>query len=109
MRFTVINPTLDVDAYEAFDFEGSAGSPERRLLAAILERSILDYVGNDPNEVEEASQWIFSSADELTHYSFAWICQELGIDKVKISRMIKDMPKRGKHRIAPWYFTKHAS
>lgn len=84
------------------------GTPERRLLLAILERAILDFVGNDKREVEEAEEWLFGDLENpsLDKFSFAWICEQLDLDLSKISGKIRMMPRRGDKKIAPWYFMK---
>ena len=50
---------LDVDANETFGEPNLTGTPERNLLLAILERAILDFVGNNEKEVSLAEDWIF--------------------------------------------------
>ena len=101
---------LDRDFYSVFGAPNMTGSPERRLLLAILERAILDYVGNDPREVQEAEEWLFHSHQGVSrrHFSFDWICEQLDLDARKISEKIKAMPRRGNRKIAPWYFAKEA-
>jgi hypothetical protein len=86
------------------------GTPERRLLLAILERAILDYVGNDAREVQEAQEWLFEDGDNGRNpqFSFAWLCEQLDLDPDKITRHIKSMPRRGTRKIAPWYFAKES-
>jgi len=85
------------------------GSPERRLLLAILERAILDFVGNDERELEHAEQWLFAPERDNNneHFSFEWVCEQLDLDPKRISSKIRVMPRRGKRKVAPWYFTKH--
>lgn len=85
------------------------GTPERNLLMGILERAILDFVGNEPKEVEAANEWIFECNNSMEHFSFPWVCTELDLDPVRISRIIKEMPKRGVKKIAPWYQMKKAA
>ena len=100
---------IDSDAEYTFGAPNLTGSPERNLLVAILERAILDYVGNNEREVFEAETWLFSNSDDRDdgEFSFDWICQELDLDPVKIARIILAMPKRGSRRVAPWYFNDH--
>lgn len=100
----------DIDADELFGPVNHTGTPERNLLMAVLTRAILDYVGNDRREIESATEWIFA-ADEQgddfeTPYTFRWLCQQLDLDRADIAEKIKRMPKRGKRRVAPWYFTR---
>lgn len=98
-------PMIDQDAYTLFEAPNPTGSPERRLLLAVLERAILDYVGNDKKEVEQSEQWIFGDLDNPTNspFSFPWLCRELDLDIFDIANKIRLMPKRGSSRIAPWY------
>ncbi len=99
---------IDSDFDHVFGQPNHTGSPERRLLLAILERAILDYVGNDQREVQEAEDWFFGNAEKGTraHFSFPWICEQLDLDRVKIAAKIRAMPRRGTRKIAPWYFAK---
>lgn len=83
------------------------GSPERNLLMAMLERAILDYVGNNSSEINAAKDWIFSKDKE--EYSFIWLCMELDLDPDSIAKIIKNMPKRGSKRTAPWYQARQAA
>lgn len=90
------------------------GSPERNMLMSLLERAILDYVGNNQKEIESAESWIFdddnennASNKELNQiFSFKWICFALDLDHNFVRDTIKAMPKRGKNKVAPWYFDK---
>ena len=106
----MLYPAIDDEAVSLFDIPNQTGTPERRLLAAILERAILDFVGNDEKEMLEAQEWIFSEIDGseqlVGEFSFPWLCRELDLDVQSIANKIKAMPKRGSHRIAPWYFSK---
>jgi len=99
---------LDQDFEQVFGAPNMTGSPERRLLLAILERAILDYVGNDPHEVEQAEEWIFGALESSgrSQFSFPWLCEQLDLDHRAIARKIKAMPRRGNRKIAPWYFAK---
>jgi hypothetical protein len=89
-----------------FDIPNFTGTPERRLLLAILERAILDYVGNIKKEIDEATEWLFNSLghDSENMFSFEWVCHELDLNPSTILEKIRLMPKRGERRIPPWYF-----
>lgn len=102
---------FDSDAGSLFEEPNMTGSPERRLLLAILERAILDYVGNDSREVLESGDWLFGETPSAASaaFSFPWVCEQLDLDPQTISTRIHKMPKRGSHRIAPWYLTKNYS
>lgn len=104
-------PSIDGEYQEAFGLPNMTGTPERRLLLAILERAILDYVGNEPKEIEEAERWLFGGLDSPSddQFSFTWVCQQLDLDTFKIANKIRSMPRRGNRKIAPWYFQKTAA
>jgi hypothetical protein len=102
---------LDSDSYELFDTPKETGTPERNLLMAILERAVLDYVGNDNKEAETAKEWLFGDLEEsespaTSEFSFPWLCHQLDLDSRKIASQVRAMPKRGDRRIPPWYFMK---
>jgi len=101
-------PMIDRDAFVLFDSPNMTGTPERRLILAVLERAILDFVGNDEKETEAAEAWLFGDLEEknFTEFSFPWICQELDLETDNIAKKIREMPKRGSQRVAPWYFTR---
>ncbi len=100
---------IDIDAIGIFDRPNMTGTPERNLLLAIVERAILDFVGNDQDESEAAESWIFDEDPEASseQFSFPWICGQLDLNYPDIIGMIKRMPKRGSSRIAPWYINKN--
>ena len=99
---------LDVEVNSIFDMPNQTGSPERRLLMAIFERALLDYVGNDKREYEEAKEWLFDEmpSELMGQFSFTWICHQLDLDITEVRKKISEMPRRGASRIAPWYLTK---
>lgn len=101
-------PVLDADSDALFESPNMTGTPERNLLMAILERAMLDYVGNDEKEAQAAKDWIFGDLEESrpTEFSFPWVCGQLDLDTLKIAQRIKRMPKRKERRIAPWYFAR---
>ena len=99
-------PSVDVDAFSVFDARNETGTPERNLLMAILERAILDYLGNQNSEAMSAEEWIFGehSSRFMESFSFPWVCQQLDLDIKKVTAVINSMPKRGENRTAPWYW-----
>jgi hypothetical protein len=99
---------LDHDFSQVFGVPNMTGTPERRLLLAILERAILDYVGNNPREVQEAEEWLFEPDPygSRSQFSFSWLCEQIDLDPEKVTKRVKAMPRRGNRKIAPWYFAK---
>ena len=61
---------------------------ERALLAAILERVILDIVGEEADKHERAAARRFVAQDFILPFSFPWICQTLDIDIQKFRAVI---------------------
>lgn len=92
------------DELGIFDYPNLTGSPERRLILAVLERAMLDYVGNDEQEHQSAKSWLFSEPGFTSkEFSFPWVCEHLDLSPVDIQRKIMKMPRRGSQRLAPWY------
>lgn len=107
-------PVIDQDAINLFDVPNQTGTPERNLLMAVLERAILDFVGNTERDVQAAEDWIFDDDDNdgdattlpCPIFSFRWVCQQLDLDPARVMQTVQAMPKRGSNRTAPWYFMK---
>ena len=102
-------PGIDREFGQGASGQNQTGTPERRLLLAMLERAILDFVGNDQREVQEAEDWLFGEIDNPSNerFTFPWLCEHLDLDMYKISEKIRAMPRRGNRKIAPWYFSKN--
>lgn len=56
---------------------GGGFNPEKRLLAAVLQRAITDYITGEGELQESAKQWLFSSDDTNESFGFAYICEAL--------------------------------
>ncbi|MCB0335879.1 MAG: hypothetical protein KDD62_06220 [Bdellovibrionales bacterium] len=59
-----------------------AGSyvPEKRLLAAVLQRAVTDYVTGDGDLKETARLWLFMDEPADAPLSFTFICEALDLD-----------------------------
>ena len=59
--------------------KGSGGfNPERRLLAAVLQRAITDYLTGDGEIQSSAQEWLFTEEDVSGDtFCFAYICEAL--------------------------------
>jgi hypothetical protein len=56
--------------------------PEKRLLAAVLQRAITDYVSTDGDLKENARSWLFDDEeDDETPLTFEFICEALDLEK----------------------------
>lgn len=57
---------------------GSGGfNPERRLLSAVMQRAITDFLTCDGEIQESAREWLFDSDDPQEAFGFAYICETL--------------------------------
>ena len=68
----------------------SSGSfnPERRLLAAVLQRAITDYIAGEGELQESARQWLYGSDDVGESFGFAYICEALDFHKEELRKAI---------------------
>ena len=69
----------------------SAGNfnPERRLLAAVLQRAITDYLTGDGELRESAEEWLYGSDDVSESFGFAYICEALDFHKEELRKAIR--------------------
>lgn len=60
----------------------SAGSqvPEKRLLAAVLQRAVTDYLGGEGEIQEGARAWLFDDEPTDAPLTFRFICEALDLD-----------------------------
>ncbi|MBP9838574.1 MAG: hypothetical protein KBC84_07645 [Proteobacteria bacterium] len=63
-------------------------NPERRLLAAVLQRAITDYLSGDPELHESAKEWLFSPDDPNETFCFSYICEALDFHKEELRKAI---------------------
>lgn len=81
--------------------------PEKNLLAAVLERAIADILSNLTDDEaqksrRDAEDWLFygpleGSIFDLEPFSFAWVCQHLGLDALAWRKRIRSI-KQGSIR-----------
>lgn len=55
-------------------------SPCRRLVAAVLERALLDAVGPTAREADRNDALAWFGSDDDTPFSFRWVAAQLGFD-----------------------------
>lgn len=73
--------------------------PEERLLWAMLERGILDYIGKlKPVDIHagckwyaNARSWVNSDGDDV--FGFVWTCQALELDPITVRRRIHKLAR----------------
>lgn len=68
----------------------SAGTfnPERRLLAAVLQRAITDFLTGDGEIRESATEWLFGQDDPSETFGFSYICEALDFHKEELRKAI---------------------
>ena len=69
-------------------------NPERRLLAAILQRAITDYLTGEGEIHESARDWLFASDDAAEAFGFAFICDALDFHREELRKAIKRQLER---------------
>ena len=70
---------------------GSGGfNPEKRLLAAVLQRAITDYVSGEGELQESARQWLYGSDDIGETFGFAYICEALDFHKEELRKAVNN-------------------
>ena len=79
----------------------SAGgfNPERRLLAAVLQRAITDYLSGEGELHASAKEWLYSTDESHESFGFSYICEALDFHKEElrkaISRQYEQMIRSG--------------
>ena len=63
-------------------------NPERRLLAAVLQRAITDFLTGEGELRESAREWIFGSDDPNEAFGFSFICEALDFHKEELRKAI---------------------
>lgn len=64
-------------------------NPERRLLAAVLQRAITDYVSGDGEMQDSARDWLYSGEENPDTFGFSYICEALDFHKEELRKAIK--------------------
>ena len=66
----------------------NAFNPERRLLAAVLQRAITDYVTGEGELQESARAWLYSSDDPNEAFGFTYICEALDFHQEELRKAV---------------------
>lgn len=80
----------------------SAGSfvPEKRLLAAVLQRAITDFLGGDGELRESARSWLLDDEPTDAPLSFRFICEALDLDFMSLRKAISSQAVESTEAIA---------
>lgn len=63
-------------------------NPEKRLLAAVLQRAITDFISGDGELQDSAREWLFESDDTSESFGFAYICEALDFHMAELRKAI---------------------
>lgn len=63
--------------------------PELRLLAAVLQRAIHDYIGGDGDTRENARSWLMDDEPSDSPLTFLFICEALDLDPASLRKSIE--------------------
>ena len=74
----------------------SAGgfNPERRLLAAIMQRAITDYLTGEGELQVSAKEWLFGEEDPGESFGFSYICEALDFHMDELRKAISNQHAR---------------
>ena len=94
---------------EAVESQEGVGINEKNLIAAIIERAVLDYAGTDRSQIEsrglhvqniqlEAKIWLRLDQDAISpmellnprSWSFVWCCDMLDLCPLKCQRLLRN-------------------
>jgi len=69
----------------------SAGShvPEKRLLAAVLQRAITDFMSGEGELQEGARAWLMEEEADESPLTFDFICEALDLEKTNLRKAIQ--------------------
>lgn len=62
--------------------------PEKRLLAAVLQRAITDFISGDQDVQEDSAQWLLDDEPSGSPLTFEFVCEALDIDPESLRRQI---------------------
>ncbi len=63
--------------------------PEKRLLAAVLQRAVTDYITGDGEIKEGARVWLMENVQTDAPLSFKFICEALDLDIPSLRKAIQ--------------------
>lgn len=77
--------------------------PERRLLAAVLQRAITDYLTGDGDLKASAEAWLMHGEPEDAPLTFKFICEALDLDYDSLKEAIRSQgenaPSEEAHKV----------
>ena len=68
----------------------SSFNPERRLLAAVLQRAITDYLTCDGELKETAETWLYGpDAETADTFGFSYVCEALDFHQEELRKAVR--------------------
>jgi hypothetical protein len=68
---------------------GNGGfNPEKRLLSAVLQRAITDFLTGEGELQTSAKEWIFSADDTSETFGFTYICEALDLHADELRKVM---------------------
>jgi hypothetical protein len=68
---------------------GNGGfNPERRLLAAVLQRAITDFLTGEGELRDSAREWLYGADDPNEAFGFSYICEALDFHQEELRKAI---------------------
>lgn len=64
-------------------------NPERRLLAAVLQRAITDFLTCDGEIRESAEEWLYGPEDDDDSFGFSYICEALDFHQEELRKAVR--------------------
>ncbi|RME61128.1 MAG: hypothetical protein D6780_02230 [Candidatus Dadabacteria bacterium] len=71
-----------------FNLEANNHIPEKKLLAAVLQRAITDYLAGEGDLKVSAEKWLMSDDESDFILSFKFICEALDINMFNLRRAL---------------------
>lgn len=70
--------------------KGAGGfNPERRLLAAVLQRAITDFLTGDGELQASAQEWLYEADDPTEAFGFSYICEALDFHQEELRKAVR--------------------
>jgi hypothetical protein len=73
--------------------------PEKKLLAAVLQRAVTDYIGGEGDMKETARRWLFLEEPSDSPLKFLFICEALDLDVKSLRNAILEQEKNYKPEV----------
>ncbi len=64
-------------------------NPEKRLLAAVLQRAITDYIEGVGDTHASAKNWLYNQDNNTANFGFSYICEALDFHKDTLRKAVR--------------------